>query len=98
MPRTNPLSRYGGRSKCVICQSTYRWVKDCPHKNEQVKLTEENVNTAREQFNITLFSNESASDTGILIVDRILKSNKMLLVTYTWLADVNASVAKCLCF
>uniref|UniRef100_A0A674BUY0 RING-type domain-containing protein n=1 Tax=Salmo trutta TaxID=8032 RepID=A0A674BUY0_SALTR len=24
--------------------------------------------------------------------------NQILLVTYTWLADVNASVAKCLCF
>ena len=28
----------------------------------------------------------------------LIKSNKMLFVTYTWLADVNASVAKCLCF
>uniref|UniRef100_A0A8C8EIB0 Cornifelin n=1 Tax=Oncorhynchus tshawytscha TaxID=74940 RepID=A0A8C8EIB0_ONCTS len=27
-----------------------------------------------------------------------IKSNQMLFVTYTWLADVNASVAKCLCF
>jgi hypothetical protein len=26
------------------------------------------------------------------------KSNPILVVTYTWLADVNASVAKCLCF
>ena len=26
------------------------------------------------------------------------KSNHILFVTYTWLADVNASVAKCLCF
>uniref|UniRef100_A0A4W5K158 Uncharacterized protein n=1 Tax=Hucho hucho TaxID=62062 RepID=A0A4W5K158_9TELE len=28
----------------------------------------------------------------------IIKSNQILFVTYTWLADVNASVAKCLCF
>uniref|UniRef100_A0A4W5MV86 Cyclin-dependent kinases regulatory subunit n=1 Tax=Hucho hucho TaxID=62062 RepID=A0A4W5MV86_9TELE len=27
-----------------------------------------------------------------------IKSNRILLVTYTWLADVNASVAKCVCF
>ena len=27
-----------------------------------------------------------------------IKSNDILLVTYTWLADVNASVAKFLCF
>uniref|UniRef100_A0A8C7FCB2 Ig-like domain-containing protein n=1 Tax=Oncorhynchus kisutch TaxID=8019 RepID=A0A8C7FCB2_ONCKI len=26
------------------------------------------------------------------------KSNQIVFVTYTWLADVNASVAKCLCF
>ena len=26
------------------------------------------------------------------------KLNQILLVTYTWLADVNASVVKCLCF
>jgi hypothetical protein len=26
------------------------------------------------------------------------KSNQILFVTYTWLADVNASVVKCLCF
>ena len=27
-----------------------------------------------------------------------LKSNQIVFVTYTWLADVNANVAKCLCF
>ena len=26
------------------------------------------------------------------------KSNQNVFVTYTWLADVNVSVAKCLCF
>jgi hypothetical protein len=30
--------------------------------------------------------------------NQIIKSNQILFVTYTWLADVNASVAKCLCF
>ena len=34
----------------------------------------------------------------VFIVPRIIKSNQILFVTYTWLADVNASVAKCLCF
>ncbi|XP_029629926.1 uncharacterized protein LOC115207015 [Salmo trutta] len=70
-PGTNPLDKYGRRSKCAVCQSTYHWVKDCPHKNEQVKLTEENVNTDIEQCNITLFSNESASDTEIFIVESL---------------------------
>ncbi|XP_014051020.1 uncharacterized protein isoform X1 [Salmo salar] len=70
-PGTNPLDKYERRSKCAVCQSTYHWVKDCPHKNEQVKLTEENVNTDIEQCNITLFSNESASDTEICIVESL---------------------------
>lgn len=70
-PGTNPLDKYGRRSKCAVCQSTYHWVKDCPHKNEQVKLTEENVNTEREQCNITLFSNKTASDTEIIIVESL---------------------------
>lgn len=40
---SNPLDRYGRRTKCAICQSTFHWVKDCPHKADHVKLTEENL-------------------------------------------------------
>jgi hypothetical protein len=38
-----------------------------------------------------------AAKGGVGFRDEI-KSNQMLFVTYTWLADVNVSVAKCLCF
>jgi hypothetical protein len=27
LPGTNPLDKYGRRSKCAICQNTYHWVK-----------------------------------------------------------------------
>ena len=39
-------------------------------------------------------------DTLLRTVDQpyLIKSKHILFVTYTWLADVNASVAKCLCF
>ncbi|CDQ90628.1 unnamed protein product [Oncorhynchus mykiss] len=33
-----------------------------------------------------------------IILSLLFKSKSNLFVTYTWLADVNASVAKCLCF
>ena len=35
-----------------------------------------------------------------LVMDHapLVKSNQIVFVKYTWLADVNASVAKCLCF
>ena len=36
--------------------------------------------------------------TNVAILVNGIKSNQILFVTYTWLADVNASVAKCLCF
>ena len=34
----------------------------------------------------------------VIAVQIKIKSNLILFVTYIWLADVNASVAKCLCF
>ena len=38
---TYPLDRYGRRTKCAVCQSLYHWAKDCPHKNDHAKLTED---------------------------------------------------------
>ncbi|ESO90517.1 hypothetical protein LOTGIDRAFT_164106 [Lottia gigantea] len=35
---TNPLDKYGRRSKCLVCQSIFHWAKDCPDK-ESVNCT-----------------------------------------------------------
>ena len=57
---TNPLDKFGRRTKYGICQSTYHWVKDCPHKKEHVKMTRENQCSEKpDECNITLFSKES---------------------------------------
>lgn len=32
---TNPLDKFGKRSRCAICQSTFHWAKDCPHKKSE---------------------------------------------------------------
>lgn len=63
VPGTNPLDRYGRRSKCAVCQSTFHWAKDCPHKSEHVKLTEETESNkdAVEEVNITLYAKEPTS-------------------------------------
>ena len=29
---TNPLNKYGKRTKCAICQSVYHWAKECLNK------------------------------------------------------------------
>ena len=29
---TNPLNRYGKRTKCAICLSVYHWAKECLNK------------------------------------------------------------------
>ena len=69
---SNPLDRYGRRTKCAICQSTFHWAKDCPHKAEHVKMTEETAEAGKiEECNITLFSKESLSDTEIFMVEAL---------------------------
>ena len=69
LPGTNPLDKYGKRSRCAVCQSTYHWAKDCPHKkNEQVRLTEtENV----DEVNITLLTNDRMSDSEIFMTESL---------------------------
>lgn len=59
LPGTNPLDRKGNRSQCSICRSTYHWVKDCPHKVETVKVTEDST---EENCNLTLFTKENAAE------------------------------------
>ncbi|KAI4873784.1 hypothetical protein NFI96_002219, partial [Prochilodus magdalenae] len=73
LPGSNPLDKYGRRSRCAICQSTYHWAKDCPHKNEQAKLTE-NVESHTEdtdECHITLLSKETLSETEIFMVEAL---------------------------
>lgn len=63
---TNLLDKYGRRTKCAICQSTYHWAKDCPNKKEHVRLTkDEGLKDEVEECNITLFSNESLSNRNL---------------------------------
>lgn len=90
---TNPLDKYGRRTKCAICQSTFHWAKDCPNKREHVKLT--NVEGSKdnvEECNITLFSDESTSDTQIFMVEALGSAVIDTACTRTvcgekWLAD-----------
>ncbi len=69
LPGTNPLDRYGRRSKCAVCQSTFHWAKDCPHKGEQIKMTLDCGETNVEECNITLFTEELHSEAEILMTE-----------------------------
>jgi transposase InsO family protein len=56
---TNPLNRFGRRTRCAICQSVFHWAKNCPDKEkpENVKVTEDKSLTEdMESCNITLFN------------------------------------------
>ena len=66
-PGTNPLDKHGRRSKCAVCQSTYHWAKDCPHKGENVKMTEDKTDV--EECNITLYAKESPTDAEIFMTE-----------------------------
>lgn len=75
---TNPINRFGRRTKCACCQSVFHWIKDCPHKDKQenVNLTEDQssannqLSESMESCNITLFNkteNSCSSDFVFLI-------------------------------
>lgn len=68
MPGTKPLDRYG-RSKCAVFQSAFHWAKHCPHKGEQVKLTEGNNTNEVEECNITVYTKESQTEAEIFMTE-----------------------------
>lgn len=73
---TNPLDKFGRRTKCAICGSVFHWVKDCPHKDDKtanVKLTEQSVGIDKvtEECNITLLSWESKTDNEIFVAESL---------------------------
>lgn len=51
--KLNPMIK-GSVSRCRICDSKLHWVKDCPHKDTDVYLAEND--TSEETVNITLFT------------------------------------------
>lgn len=52
---TNPLNKFGRRTRCAICESVFHWAKDC-------YLNERNKTEKSESVNITLFTNEKHKD------------------------------------
>uniref|UniRef100_M4AZE1 Integrase catalytic domain-containing protein n=1 Tax=Xiphophorus maculatus TaxID=8083 RepID=M4AZE1_XIPMA len=66
-PGTNPLDKYGRRSKCAVCQSTFHWVKNCPHKADSVKIAEDAKDV--EECNLTLYTKESPTDAEIFMTE-----------------------------
>lgn len=66
IPGTNPINRYGKRTKCAICQSIFHWAKDCPHKEQSANVVESVEGMPlvkdRESVNITLFAKHDDRD------------------------------------
>ena len=65
---TNPLNKFGKRTKCAICQSLFHWAKDCPDRNNAVKYTECDEDTV-ENCNITLFTKDQPSVNEIFMLE-----------------------------
>jgi len=65
---TNPLNKYGKRTKCAICQSVFHWVKDCPEKTEGAKMAE-HVTEPEDVCNVTLLTKEVPSDFEIFMTE-----------------------------
>ncbi|XP_062925357.1 uncharacterized protein LOC134357668 [Mobula hypostoma] len=63
LPGTSSINKYGRGSKNAVCQSIYYQTRKCPHRTEQVRLTEENNKSKdEEECHITLFVKESLAN------------------------------------
>ncbi|KAJ8029370.1 hypothetical protein HOLleu_28748 [Holothuria leucospilota] len=51
MSGTNPIDRYGRRSKCAVCESIFHWAKDCPHRDQD--STKPNIAVSNTWLNVT---------------------------------------------
>ena len=87
LPRgTNPLNRFGKRTRCAVCQSVFHWAKDCPNKvsAEEVKIVDsQNKKTTEagkgledwESCNLTLFTEnlqpDDFGDNEVLVVEAL---------------------------
>ena len=74
MKGTNPINKfkYGKYTKCRICQSIFHWANDCPHKNEHIKLVNDNSDNDQqniEDCNIILFTHSKPSENKIFEVE-----------------------------
>lgn len=75
IPGTNPINRYGKRTKCAICQSNFHWAKDYPHKEQSANVAESvegrplvNPTDKRESVNITLFAKHDGRDKNEILM------------------------------
>ncbi|CAC5364880.1 unnamed protein product [Mytilus coruscus] len=65
---TNPLNKFGKRTKCAICQSVFHWAKDCPDKVNSVNFVE-SESEILENCNITLFTKEQPPVSEIFVLE-----------------------------
>ena len=65
---TNPLNKFGKRTKCAVCQSVFHGAKDCPDRNNAVTFTECEAEQI-ENCNVTLFMKEQPSANEIFVME-----------------------------
>ncbi|CAC5413707.1 unnamed protein product [Mytilus coruscus] len=65
---TNPLNKFGKRTKCAICLSVFHWAKDCPDKvNSDIFV--ESESEIVENCNLTLFTKEQPPVSEIFVLE-----------------------------
>ena len=95
---SNTLRRHGLKS----CSARKGSLPKPAHVQAHLKFANDHLDDPEEEWEKVMWSDETKIELfGLNSIRRVsnqIKSNQILFVTYTWLADVNASVAKCLCF
>ena len=57
--KLNPLNKFGKPSRYIICQSTYHWKRDCPHKDEEAYPYQSE--SEGEECHVALFTKSASS-------------------------------------
>ena len=66
---TNPLDKFGRRTKCIICESVFHWAKDCQHnRSANVQMSKDFQVNEDDECNLTLFTN-AKSDNEIFMTE-----------------------------
>uniref|UniRef100_A0A8C7RVK2 IGF-like family receptor 1 n=1 Tax=Oncorhynchus mykiss TaxID=8022 RepID=A0A8C7RVK2_ONCMY len=92
-------------SRCSFPATWITYTYSLRESKSPLRAVLEGVTTKHPEWTVghlaRLLREMDRNDTVVVLTKLSLlkvKSNQIVFVTYTWLADVNASVAKCLCF
>ena len=75
--KTNPIGRNGKITRCLICESTFHWAKDCPHSHENNdSVSGQSVGENEETVHLSLFLGYAGSNGGVIKLSKLVDESR----------------------